>query len=70
MKRLFLLCITLAAIIAGLDGCTSRGWQYYTDTGELRTSGKDYNTYDYQGNRLMNNEGEWHGGSSMGGNRY
>lgn len=69
MKRFFLLCsmlVVMAAAITGLQGCSSRGWQYYTDTGEYRTGGKDYTTYDYQGNRLMRNEGEWHGGSSTG----
>jgi hypothetical protein len=57
MKRLFLLCLILvvmAAAISGLHGCTSAGFDYYSG------SGKDYPTYDYQGNRLEQNEGESH----------
>lgn len=50
MKRLFLLCLALAAmaVAAGLEGCTSAGSYYYRDGG--------YSTYDYQGNRLERHE--------------
>ena len=57
MKKLFLLCLTLvvmAAAISGLQGCTSAGYDYSSG------SGKDYPTYDYQGNRLEHDEGESH----------
>ncbi len=52
--------VAMAATLAGLPGCTSRGWEYYRDSGQYRDSGKDYPTYDYEGNRLMLNEGGWH----------
>jgi len=55
MKKIFLLCLILAvmaAAIPGLQGCTSAGFDYY------RGSGKDYPTYDYQGNRLEHGTGE------------
>ena len=64
MKRLFLLClilIVMAVTIAGLQGCTSAGKDYYKD------SGKDYSTYDYQGNRLDRNQGEGHLNGGFGG---
>ena len=55
MKKLFLLCLILvvmAAAISGLGGCTSAGFDY------SRGSGKDYPTYDYQGNKLERNGGD------------
>jgi hypothetical protein len=55
MKKLFLLCLILvvmAATIFGLQGCTSAGYDYSSG------SGKDYPTYDYQGNRLEREQGE------------
>lgn len=66
MKRLFLLClglVVMTVIIAGMQGCTSTGKDYSTGLNE-----KDYNTYDYQGNRLERNEGE--SSLSRGFNRY
>ena len=56
MKRLFFffLILFVMATIAGLEGCVSAGKDYYSE------SGKDYPTYDYQGNRLMFDEGDWH----------
>ena len=55
MKKLFLLCLILvvmAAAISGLEGCTSAGLDYSSG------SGKDYSTYDYQGNRLERDGGD------------